>query len=61
MAAMGLNQLVPGGSSAALASLLAGASAHAATAPPTIAGSMQGEGSGSDDGGSIPVPNLSNK
>lgn len=64
MAAMGLNSFVPGGSSAALASLLAGAGAHshAATAPPTIAGSMHGgEGSGSDDGGAMPVPNLSNK
>lgn len=61
LAAMGLNPLVPGGSSAALASLLAGAGAHAATAPPTIAGSLHGEGSGSDDGGALPVPNLSNK
>ncbi|PRW60572.1 Flowering time control FPA isoform A [Chlorella sorokiniana] len=66
LAAMGLNPLVAGGSSAALASLLAGAGAgaagaHAATAPPTIAGSMHGEGSGSDDGGAMPVPNLSNK
>lgn len=59
MAALGLNQLVPGSS---LASLLTGGH-HAATAPPTIAASAtatSADGSGSDDG-LIPVPNLSNK
>lgn len=60
LAALGLNQLVPG---ASLASLLTGGHHPAATAPPGVgapAAAASADASSSDDG-LMPVPNLSNK